>query len=785
MTDRPPERQGPPDGARDAERRANRGAALLLAGFLAAVLVSAWPLTALKIDNSMELWFYEHDPGLVDYRRGLDVFGEWDWIAVAVRPRAGMYDTAFLGELQQATEALEALPDVRRVISLVNAKVTIDRDDVLEFRPLFEGTGLGPVERRALETNPVYRDVLFRPGAQDTTQILIQDANRFGESDARRIALIDEIRAIVAGLATVESFAIVGTPTLNAELNRSSRRDMLVFYPLVSALLLLIAWCLFRNLRDLLAIFVPVVGTVLLCVGAMLWSGHALNMVTIMMPAVLIAVLMASAVHFVNTFHGFRRERPHDTVEAALRRTRRTLWRPYLGTTLTTGIGFASLTSADTLPISLLAIFGAAALGLMFCFSFTVLPALLRLLEAGRAARSTAAAGIDARSWRTIPLALVGVAIRHPGRTTLAWAALALACGTGLVQLQADSDYVHMFRDDTRVQADYDDIQAWGYGASTLNITLQVPGGVQDPATFAALMELERRVQTLPQVTRTLGLVDVLAEVDRATASGPPPERRALAGYTREQLAQLILVAELSGNDNLSDLLSFTHEDTRLFVFTHYLSGQGNRDLVHAIRQHLDETLPAHVRARVTGVPALWANQDRYLFASQKLSFLYVSIAIFVALLLLTRSLTLTVIGVVVNVLPVAMMLGVMAWLGVRIDIATTLIGGLALGLAVDDTIHMLWRYTSELALGHAPREAIVGAARHTGRALLLTTLMLAGGFLVMATSDFLPTVNFGLFTALTVVLALLCDLLLLPSLLLLCHRPLRALARLREASGS
>jgi hypothetical protein len=142
------------------------------------------------------------------------------------------------------------------------------------------------------------------------------------------------------------------------------------------------------------------------------------------------------------------------------------------------------------------------------------------------------------------------------------------------------------------------------------------------------------------------------------------------------------------------------------------------------------------------------------------------ALAIFVLLLVFLRSLPLALIGLIVNLLPIGMILGLMGHLDVKINMATILIGGIAMGIAVDDTMHFLWRYKLELQRGNHHFAAVRNTFEHTGIALVLTSLLLVGGFAVMVLSDFTPTADFGLFTSVTVLLALLTDLLFLPSLL-------------------
>jgi predicted RND superfamily exporter protein len=143
-----------------------------------------------------------------------------------------------------------------------------------------------------------------------------------------------------------------------------------------------------------------------------------------------------------------------------------------------------------------------------------------------------------------------------------------------------------------------------------------------------------------------------------------------------------------------------------------------------------------------------------------------VALGAFLLLGALFRDLRAALAGWFASALPVAIILGLMGWLGVPVTLATVLIAGIALGLAVDDTVHLVFAVRRGVRAGAAPAEAVRKALVRVGERMIVTSLILAGSFAVMGLSDFVPTANFGLFTALTILLALAADLTLLPWML-------------------
>ncbi len=179
----------------------------------------------------------------------------------------------------------------------------------------------------------------------------------------------------------------------------------------------------------------------------------------------------------------------------------------------------------------------------------------------------------------------------------------------------------------------------------------------------------------------------------------------------------------------------------------------------------------ADLAGQLTGTTYLLAQMSRTLVITQLQSLGLAIVFILSAIAIALRSWRLGMLAAIPNLLPPLIVFGLMGWCGIGLSTATTMIASVALGLVVDDTIHLLYRYRQACRAGHDPSHAIAGAIRHTGRALVITTLILTLGFWAGLVGSFKPTVSFSFLTGLTMVLALLADLLVLPACLLSRHR--------------
>jgi hypothetical protein len=219
-------------------------------------------------------------------------------------------------------------------------------------------------------------------------------------------------------------------------------------------------------------------------------------------------------------------------------------------------------------------------------------------------------------------------------------------------------------------------------------------------------------------------------------------------------------------------LLSADSAGVQLVVLTRRTSTREMLALAGAIDSIAARVLPAGTRATVTGTPLLWARMDAGVIRTQRDSLFLVSGACLLLLVWLFRSVPLALVGLAASLYPVALVLGIMGLMGIPVNLATVLIAGIAVGIAVDDTIHYVHAWQRERRTGAGRSAAVRAATALVGERVVATSVILVGGFAVMGLSDFVPTAQFGVLASLTIVLALAADLLLVPVLLAWGARP-------------
>jgi len=638
-----------------------------------------------SLDNSVGVWFPENDPALAGYEEFLDTFGPWEWTLVLLTSD-GPPGPRLLRDVDDLGRRLERDPGVRQAV--------------------------GPVTLAALDPESAGR--AFASGPPWRVPLLLETTNEIHRGDEFRRELLRRIDGAAASCPGVRSHTVVGTSVINVALNTSARRDMVVFFSLVFVLLAGVSRLMLRSWRDAAVLLAVASGAVTATLGLVAACGVAFNILTIMMPTLLIALSTANLVHLTHAFHEHlaRGMSPAEAAREAVREVRL----PALGTTLTTAIGFLSLAVSDMPPVRQLALFSAAGVLLAWASTLTVAPVLLARVPRRRAALSLAPRA------RTALLERWGRRVPRLGARLLLPVLAASPLLFGLTRLHTDTNYMEFFRHGSATRDAYQEVARSGFAQSEVDLMVRAPR----PLRAGELAPFLAAVRSAPGVR---GVLD----------------------------------------PSVPGLRHFTTEDeraSRITVFTEFLGAEGTGALADSIAALGSALLPADARVLVTGSPVLWQRMDAGITRTQKNSLVLVALGTLVLLALLFRDVKATVVGWVGSALPVGLILGVMGWLGVPVTLATVLIAGIALGLAVDDTVHFVITFRRRVARGAAREDAIREAMVAVGERMIASSLILAGSFSVMAFSDFVPTADFGVFTALTILLALAADLTLVPGLI-------------------
>jgi len=310
-------------------------------------------------------------------------------------------------------------------------------------------------------------------------------------------------------------------------------------------------------------------------------------------------------------------------------------------------------------------------------------------------------------------------------------------------------------------------------GASELAILVQAQEeGFKDPEFLKRIDAIAQWLETLPGITRVMAPTDGLREIDRILNSPPPtdeaPKTRPQRGNlptTRALAAQYYLLLE--GNDNFEETIQDDYSVGRLTARGLFSEAEHFAQTLPKIEKRFADDFPEKdINLQVTGYGRLITDMELYLLQSQIKSFIIAFIVVTLMLGLLLRSTSLALFSMIPNFVPIFLGLGFMGLVGIALDPATVMIGAIAMGLVVDDTVHFLVRLRRHFSASDDIEAAIEGATIDAGRPIVVTSFVLVATFSILVFGNFTPNINFGFISAVIIFLALVADLVLLPAVL-------------------
>jgi hypothetical protein len=775
-------------------------ALLLLGGSL--VLASG-----AQVDGSYEAYFDPRDPAYLAYEQFRDDFGsdEISYVLYEAPGAAhGAFDIEVMRKIAQLTEALEdEVPFVYEVTSLANAELMVGVDDGIEIRALRDDFPQSQQELLALRERYLAKPLLVGG--------IVSGDGRFGailiEMDRSSTDPLDEIRldpdggdelanlypqatdtAIQEILERPEYEGIVfhhsGDVPMNAIYNVVIGEESVVLGAATAGVIALILLFFFRSAVGVLAPTVVVQLSVIACVAFIAVIGWELDLSFSSMPTLLTAIGVAHSVHILSEFRarfavvGDRRE--------ALVQTLYLVGTPCLLTSITTAIGFAAMSFVPIKSIAHMGVYSAFGVMMAFLLSLTL---LLALLSFGRRTPRRAAGErlrLHAKGGRVVHGLLTGTAafvIRRRRVILGVFGAIFVVSVAGISRLVVDANWLNDFSDEVPLK--HTTLRIDEVMGGVTNLILLFDGGepdsIKEPAALAEIDRVQAWADAQPLVRKTYSIVDILADLNQTFhADDPafhhPPE-------TRELVAQYLLLYESAGGAETDEYVSSDRQRARLELRLRLDMTSATAALVQSLEDELAARPLEATTLSLTGIGALWLKLLDYIVSSQIQGFLLAFSAIGVLMCLLFRSFVTGFISMLPNLSPVLLTLGVMGWLGIPLDYYKASIAAVAMGIAVDDTIHLVSRYRYEFRLCGDYIEALRAALTDVGRALVITSIALVAGFLVLLASLFDSQATQGLLLATTIVTALLADFLLMPALVLTFHPFGPEGARLAEPS--
>lgn len=745
------------------------GLLLLTAFFMTAISgVSIGEKTliqGLRVDNSLEVWYRDDDPNWLTYREFQEQF-ERDEIVFLSFKSEDVFRPEILEKIKDLTEKLEALPYVDRVVSLTNVEHFQGDDGILRVSDLVEEipedeAGLRSLREKAL-SNPLYRDnILSADGATTAILVRLEEAEK-GVNVHRRVTDLMEAFCERESEEGKYTFHLAGVPILVGLEDRASTDDAVLEYTLSFFFVVAVLYFMYRRwIYVFISLAVVVIANIWIH-GMMALCGSTYNMISTILATLVMVIGIADSIHFISDYGVEVRERkdPKESVRRAFSH----IVLPCLFTSLTTAAGFSSMVTSSLKAVREFGVYAAVAMLMTFVVNMVLVTICLSYLKPPKREGRLSGSG------RLRNRYLNGVAAlnRRHVKVNIALAVLVfLVSLTGIVRIQINTHEIKYFRKNHPVRVATDFIEQNLTGTIPLEIMLSgEPDVFKEPEILEQVEKLERFLASEEHVQKAFSFVDYLKEINRVVNDEDPSHY--VVPRTREMVAQLLLLAEGSETEELENYVDITdYSRARVQGRLNYVDTNEMKRVYDRIADKTRELFETKgIHTEFTGGIPMYLNMVDYILESQIYGFSLALVIIFIMLSILVRSIRLGLLTMVPNCIPIFLTFGIMGWFGIYLDMGTVLIASIAIGLAVDDTIHFIARFRSCFERLGNYEEALDETIRTVGSPITATSLVLFFGFGVMMVSTFKPVVYFGLLAAVTMISALIADLFVLPALI-------------------
>ncbi len=766
---------------------------------LMAMIVNVPKIT---LDTTTEGFLREDDPVRVMYDEFQNQFGHDEKIVVAIKTD-GIFELENLTKLRDLHNDLkENVHNLNDITSIINARNTTGDEENLLVEDLFEEW---PEDAASLEAkkklafaNPMYKDLLLN--GDGTFTVIVLEANTYtsigveevgelegfdddmeesGEeaeelefiSDEEMSQMVHDVIAIVEKYESDTFQAnIAGSPSVTETLKSSMQSDIKKFNALILLSIIILLSLLFRRVSGVIFPLLAVVLSVLSTVGLMSFFGTPIKIPTQILPSFILAVGVGTSIHIMAIFfHHFDK---YGDKKKSIAYTLEHSGLAIIMTSLTTAAGIGSFAFSKVAPVSDLGVYGAAGVIIALIVSMVLLPVLIAIFPIKRKAY------VDVNHQDFLERLLEKIAdFSQVNAKAIVVSSLTLMAIT--IGLATQMKYSHNpltwlpEHNEARVATEMIDEEMRGTISLELIIDTKKENGLYDYELLKSIEEVSAYAETIQTDTYFVGkvvsIVDVMKEIHKALNENRP-EFYAIP-QDPNLIAQEILLFENSGSDDLEDFVDSQFSKARVTLKMPWVDAIQYHGMLEDFKAELDKRLPAGVEVQLTGMIPLLADVISAAITSAGESYAIAIIMITFMMMMLLGNVKLGLVSMIPNLFPVFFVIAFMVIFNIPFDLFTMLVGTIVLGLAVDDNVHFMHNFRRFYDEGKCVDEAVRLTLTGSGRAMLITTIVLSIGFYVYLFASMANLFNFGLLAGTAIIVALLADFVLAPALMKLLYK--------------
>lgn len=733
---------------------------MLLSVFLAGIATFR-----LKVDPSMETLFIKKSPEYLYYQDYKEKYGSDQMIALAMATD-DLFTDSNLKTLQAVTDGISSYQQVERVISLANAMDIKHKFLGVKTRPalknVLEGEESLEEAKEDILQNELYRNNLVSKDGKIANILVFLKPG--GKDPAANGALIAQLKDYITDFERPDvKFYMAGAPVEQYEFIRLIHHDQFIFIPIITAILVIMTFLIYRSFACMVLSMAIVFTTLVWTFGTIAALGQELNLMTSLLAPVIMIVSVINSTYLINLFFEMRVH--HKSLKEAVLLTIQQLGVPCFLTHFTAILGFGSLALNHIPAIQSFGIF--AALGTFYSFiAELIITTLLMPILPYRPLREDAFD--EQHFFNRVVIGFLEKLELHWKWWILVLTFLVLIFSVvGVRKIQVDTNIVKQMKPDLPLAISTKFIDDHLTGVYSLGFIFRRKDGesMVDAKALKLLDEFKTYLESqscIPKVNSITTLVKKIHEArkDEPGAYEIPEKSMTLNRYFKGMAA--------SDDPELWKLISPDFKEIRIEARMKAIGTTDGALMEERIRDYLQKNLSGFFEYKLTGNVVLLGKIAKSLIHEQTRSFVFAFASILIVITLIFRSIPLALLAAIPNLLPILAVYGFMGFAGIELSTATAMIASIVLGLVVDASIQFLYRFRAEFHQRYHYIQALHHTYRNMGHSMAVSTFILVIGFASSVFASFRITVHFGVLTSLTIFLALVCSLLVMPVFLIM-----------------
>jgi len=734
----------------------------VLISLTAILLFLGYRAANLQFDYDFEKFFPQENEDLTFYQDFRDFYeNDNDFILISIVNDSSILEPEFLKAVEEFSDSLRQLPHIRKLISPLEMKK-------LDFQ---SGAGM-PIQRYYLSkdkeyskadiellkdsTEPIYPFVKLE---KNSLVLILKNVQMISKRKS------DELAGRLEDLSARQDFEelhVLGKILGQQSYIEVLKREFLKFMLISICIVVVFLWFSYRSIWGIVIPLLTVLLAIVGSLGIMELSGSYLNMMTTLLPVIMLVVGMSDVIHLISKYLEELRKGREKT--EALKRMVKKVGMATLLTSLTTALGFITLIGVKMKPVQSFGIFTAVGVVLAFVLSVFFITAIFMIIPVPKISRRK----VSGKSWEWSLARVFNLLLRNRKLVYAFYFLLTLVSIYGAFQIKFDYYLMQDLSEDHPLMQESRYFEQFG-GVRPFEMAI-LPKAAYQISDHEVMLEMEKIAKYLQNdfgVNQLLSPSYPIQYLNKSLRNDrieyfKVPESKKRYNYLQKQL---------NSSSLSSDLDELIAQNGKMGRISGRMIDPGSYAMVEK-RAELEQFMTANINMdildyRLTGTPVVIDKGGRQISKTIILGLFTAFALIALSMGLLFKSLKMAFLSLVPNIFPILLTAGFIGYSGIDLNMTTAIVFTIAFGIAVDDTIHFLSRYRQELQMGRKNLLAVRRTFISTGKAISLTTIVLLGGFVSLLFSDFLSTFYIGLFVSMTLIFALVTDLSLLPLLML------------------